>query len=538
MCVWAIALLICFSAMLQMESPVLAAKKTVRIQKIVWTHSEYRHKTLKKGEKYKIKAECLPEGSGRNIKYISRKPKVAAVSKKGVVKAKKNGKAVIEAKVKGTRKKALYYIHVGKKTKKIVWANAKSKKTLYTGKSFKMKVRVYPKKAAYRKAIYTSSNPSVAKVSSGGTVTPKKVGKTIITAKAADQSGKKIRCRIEVKESIKKIKITAKYKTCFISGKLKLKANIKPEEATETGVSWTSSDKDVATVSRKGVVTGVSTGYATITARAKDNSNKKARYVVSVRGELDPSECDFVAHRGLSSLYPENTIQSFAGAASQPFAAIETDVWENKHFYIDDLQSDPGLIIMHDKDISRVCGTNVDVSELNETNIWEYPIITGNGFKENEEYKIPLLEDYISVMKQTDKEATIEIKEENLSQEAIRKIVHMTDKEGISSNTSLTSFNKQSLINAREMLANRKDIKLSRAIGRRDKANIDGEIQWCIDNGINEVSMYYPYITPERIEKIKQNGMEIAAWTIDDKSKAADMIELGCDKIITNTILW
>ena len=98
-------------------------------------------------------------------------------------------------------------------------------------------------------------------------------------------------------------------------------------------MKWTSSNKNIATVSKAGAVKGKSAGKVKITATAKDGSKKKGTYTVYVRGPLDPASETFIAHRGLSSLYPENTVQAFEGASAGNFNAIETDIWENGSFY-------------------------------------------------------------------------------------------------------------------------------------------------------------------------------------------------------------
>jgi len=53
-------------------------------------------------------------------------------------------------------------------------------------------------------------------------------------------------------------------------GKITLKANVLPSDATNKKVTWITSNKKVATVNAKGVVTGVGGGTCVVTARAKD----------------------------------------------------------------------------------------------------------------------------------------------------------------------------------------------------------------------------------------------------------------------------
>ena len=70
-----------------------------------------------------------------------------------------------------------------------------------------------------------------------------------------------------------------------------LTANIIPSEAANTNVSWTSSDRSVATVSDEGVVTAVAPGNATITVTTEDG-HKTDECTVTVYAPLTYSSLD------------------------------------------------------------------------------------------------------------------------------------------------------------------------------------------------------------------------------------------------------
>ena len=165
--------LVCALTMIFTVQPASAAK--AKITKVSWD-SFYTHKTLKEGEKFKLKAKCLPKGATRKFTYRSSKPYVAKVSKKGVVTARSNGRAVITVKAKKTKKSAKYYIHVGKKVKKVKWTNTGKTRVIYLGEPFTFKAKCSTKKSAYKKVIYRSSKSSVIKISKKGKATPKKNG--------------------------------------------------------------------------------------------------------------------------------------------------------------------------------------------------------------------------------------------------------------------------------------------------------------------------------------------------------------------------
>ena len=141
------------------------------------------------------------------------------------------------------------------------------------GKTLKLKVKTMPSNAN-EKITWTSSKPKVATVSQDGKVTPKKKGKTKITAQIAN--GKKVTWKIKVKElKAKKISLNKKKATLHAGETLKLKAKLKPKGSTAK-TKWKSSKKKVASVSKNGTVTARKKGKAVITAQLPNGKKKAA----------------------------------------------------------------------------------------------------------------------------------------------------------------------------------------------------------------------------------------------------------------------
>ena len=126
---------------------------------------------------------------------------------------------------------------------------SKKKVTLLTGQKITLKITGTKKKVSW-----SSSKRSVATVTKKGKVTARKKGKATITAKVGT---KKLKCVVTVEApKLSKSKATVK-----IGKRLVLKLN-----GTTQTVTWKTSDKTVATVTKKGVVRGIGAGTATISA--------------------------------------------------------------------------------------------------------------------------------------------------------------------------------------------------------------------------------------------------------------------------------
>lgn len=160
--------------------------------------------------------------------------------------------------------------------------------TLKKGSTFKIKTSVSPK-TADKKLIYKSSKKKVATVSKTGKIKAKKVGKTTITIQP--KTNKKVKAVIKV-TVVKKLKKVTKMKLDQSSLSLtaggsnrtaQLKASIvSPKKPTNKKFNWFTSNKEIATVNNKGLVTAKKAGQATITVTAADGRGAKAVCKVSV----------------------------------------------------------------------------------------------------------------------------------------------------------------------------------------------------------------------------------------------------------------
>lgn len=178
-----------------------------KVKKIKVKNLPAKELTLKKGKTKKLKIKVTTKGKNvsKKVTFKSNKKKVATVSAKGKIKAKKKGKAKITIISKADKKKKVVIkLTVGTPVKKV--AISRSSAELMVNNKVNLSTTVSPKKASNKKIVWTSNKKAVATVSSKGIVTGKKDGTAIITAEAADGSGKKAKCQVTV---ISKVKIAS-----------------------------------------------------------------------------------------------------------------------------------------------------------------------------------------------------------------------------------------------------------------------------------------------------------------------------------------
>lgn len=150
----------------------------------------------------------------------------------------------------------------------------KTSLTLNSGSSYQLNAMI---DGATKKASWSSSDSSVASVSSSGKVTAKKVGTAIISA---GLNGETVTCIVTVKPQITLNKTKA---VLYTGEKLRLKAVVKGSNGK---IKWESSKTSIVTVSQKGVVIAEKPGKAIVSATVDGTTVratitvKKAKHII------------------------------------------------------------------------------------------------------------------------------------------------------------------------------------------------------------------------------------------------------------------
>ncbi|MDE5848521.1 MAG: Ig-like domain-containing protein, partial [Muribaculaceae bacterium] len=280
----------------------------------------------------KLKATVLPAEAAatRTVTWSSSDRAIATVSTTGLVTAKKKGSVIITA--KAGDKTATCEITITDIDVTGVELN-KTEVTLTEGETVNLTATVTPNDATDQTVTWTSSDEDVATVTDEGVVIAVAPGNAVITATAGNVSAT---CTITVEAPFVAVETITLDKTTgsIEEGKtLQLKATVKPTDATDRTVNWTSSDPAVATVDAKGLVTAVKAGTATITAKAGEKSatctvTVTAKTIAVTGITLDKTEATIIEGKTLTltaTVAPENATDKTVTWSSSNEAVATVD---------------------------------------------------------------------------------------------------------------------------------------------------------------------------------------------------------------------
>ena len=215
------------------------------------------------------------------LAWTSSDESVATVDETGTVTAVAAGEAEITAVVKDTEMQDVCVITVKVSAKELKVPDTLDVKLNDTDETA-IEAKCEPKDASNISFDFASSDEEVATVDKDGKVKVLKAGECDITTTLM-QDGEKVTektTHVKAFYEVESITLDSNEGKLTVGNSHTIKATVAPEEvAAETPIEWTSSNEKVATVDSNGKVTAVSSGNATITATAGEES---ANYEVTV----------------------------------------------------------------------------------------------------------------------------------------------------------------------------------------------------------------------------------------------------------------
>ena len=234
----------------------------------------------------------------------------------------------------------------------------------------------------------------------------------------------------------------------------------------------------------------------------------------------DLTDVHFTAHRGLSSIVPENTIEAFKEAAKYNYYALECDVH---------CTTDGKWVIIHDYMLQSMAEEKGDVKNWSYEDLKKVKFTNGANIDKYPNAGICLVEEYIEICKEANIKPMIEVKDKRI--EKVKSLLDIIRAYDIEDDVILISFHASVLREFKRLSPNMTLWLLVHNIK-------DEQLLECIENGFG-VAFEAKKVAknPEMIQKIHDNQLTAACWTVDTAEMLNLMLDHGVKYITTNAIL-
>jgi len=214
-----------------------------------------------------------------------------------------------------------------------------------------------------------------------------------------------------------------------------------------------------------------------------------------------------VAHRGASSLEPENTLRSIQRALEFDADFVEVDVRAS---------CDGHLVLIHDSTVDRTTNGNGVVSKLTFNELRKLDA----GFGE----RIPTLEESVELVKGKAK-LVVEIKVPGIE----KKIITVLKEYHFENEVIITSFIHPVVKHVKKLCPNIKTgvIFSSRPVKPANLA-LDAESEYLFPK--------LSYVDEELIQQCHEKHLAAFPWPVDTREDIENMAKLGADGIVTNKL--
>ena len=225
------------------------------------------------------------------------------------------------------------------------------------------------------------------------------------------------------------------------------------------------------------------------------------------------------AHRGFSTIAPENSMAAFGAAVAMGAEEIEFDIWPTK---------DGEIVSCHDATLDRVSNGSGKIYEHTLSELKELDF----GFKYNERFKYLKIPTFEEILKKlggsTIMNVHIKPLGENYDPENAKKIVDLVKKYDCAKYVYF-------------MIEKDDDVALFRSYAPEIKICLghDSRRPWdlverAIKVNADKIQLFCEYINKEMIDKAHAHGIICNYFFCDDPEKAKEYFEMGIDTLLTN----
>ncbi len=239
---------------------------------------------------------------------------------------------------------------------------------------------------------------------------------------------------------------------------------------------------------------------------------------------------EIIAHRGASHEAPENTLAAFKLGWEQKANSVELDIHQSK---------DGKIIVIHDDNTKRTAGLDKKIVDQTLDELRTLDAGSWKGVQWKNE-KIPTLDEVLAIIPQG-KKLVIEIKcgPEVLPElQRVLQASHRKNEELV-----IIGFGYETMKQAKQLFPRIPVLYLSSFKKDKDTSIVSPPVHELIQKAkaahLDGLNLHFSApLDKEGIQKIKDAGLLIYFWTVDDENVARHLLNIGAQGITTNRPAW
>lgn len=500
------------------QSEATVVKKKSKVTYTLSVDNINSDTVIKKGNSKKIQYKATKTRSGvtkgTKVRFKSSNKKIATVSSKGVIKAKKNGtvKITVYCKSKPSKRKTIK-IRVGTPVSSI---KINGYQHLRAGRKTAFKAKPNSN-ATNKKVLWKTDKPSVVKVDRSGNITALKNGTATISAIAADGSGTKCSIKISVH------KYTSTDARWIAHRGLHTYAIENTADAFraagQAGGFW-GCECDIwetkhETMTIEVPVQSVDQQSSDIYTEENSEETNQGEGIVQ-DNEEESEQTDVVdivqsADQQQSDVIEENTEETketIKADEEEPEQTVADETPATETVNVDTFD----LVINHDDTFKRTLGVNRYVRSMTATEI------------KQQIPKACFFDEYLDICKQYNMVPVIEFKDPQMSEAAINKAIQMLDERGQLDKALLISFYPYVLEKVKACADSKLGGKISYTAFLNGESTIEPALNTTRQKNFGCVSLQYGQLDKKAYDKCKAEGVRVGTWTYGDTPYNDEML--------------
>lgn len=233
-----------------------------------------------------------------------------------------------------------------------------------------------------------------------------------------------------------------------------------------------------------------------------------------------------IAHRGVSSLAPENTMAAFIKCLDVGAEWFEFDV---------SVLADGTVAVMHDETVDRTTNGSGSLAQMTFAQLRKFDAGAWFGSQFRLE-RVPELVSVVELLNTTKLKAVLEIKPYSKDEQSRHALVSAVaaSLEQLKADEKLLicSFSTDILQLCKEMIP-----QYGRALlvdSATLQADFDKVKQTALNLGCVAIHPEYKRLSAEQVRALQEAGLKVNVWTVDHRDEAEALSAMGVDGLITN----